>query len=121
MKISFVVPSGNALNEARDKFLTSCMGGCWHETTGEPVTKFASSGFICSKCGMFCTTQNDYAMPEDFLKLYQWARNDGSLGEFTNSFRPADFMNEKRGPHARKEFADGLYKILLARREASDV
>lgn len=121
MKISFVVPIGDVINEARDKFLTSCIGGCWHETTGETVRRFASDGFTCSRCGMFFTTQNDYSMPEDFLKLYQWARNNSSLDEFTKQFRPADFMNEKKGPHMRKEFADGLYTILSTRREKGDL
>ena len=43
------------------------------------------------------------------------------INEFAQQFRLADFMNEKKGPHARKEFADGLYKILSTRREKSDV
>ena len=117
MKISFVVPTGGVINEARDKFLTSCMGACWHESTGKPVKRLGSNGYICARCGMFFTVQNDFSMPEDFLKLYEWARNDPSLQEFTRTFRPADFMNEKKGPHARKTFADGLFKILSAREE----
>jgi hypothetical protein len=121
MKISFVVPTGNVVKEARDKYLTSRMSACWHESTGGPVTKLGSTGYICTKCGMFYTVQNDFSMPEDFLKLYEWDKNDSSLEEFTKAFRPADFMNEKKGPHARKTFADGLFKILSAREEKKDV
>lgn len=121
MKISFVVPTGNVVNETRDKFLTSCMNACWHESSGEPVRRVGSNGYICTKCGMFYTTQNDFSMPEDFLKLYEWAKNETSLAEFTSDFRPADFMNEKRGPRTRKKFADGLHRILLAREEEANV
>ena len=121
MKISFVVPTRNIINEARDKFLTSCMGACWHESSGEPLKRLGLNGYICSKCGMFYSTQNDFSMPEDFLKLYEWAKNNTSLEEFTKKFRPADFMNEKKGPHARKKFADDLFKVLSARGEKNNV
>ena len=121
MKISFVVPMGNVINQARDKFLTSCMGACWHESSGEPVRRFGSNGYICSKCGMFYSIQNDFSMPEDFLKLFEWAKNNSSLEEFTAKFRPADFMNEKKGPKMRKKFADGLFEILSAREGKSSV
>lgn len=121
MKISCSVKTENSINEDRDRFLTSCMGACWHEKTGEPVTKFASKGFMCTKCGMFFTTQNDYSMPEDFLKLYEWAKSDSSLDEFVKKFRPADFLNGKKGPRTRKLFADGLFTLLSTRGEKSDV
>lgn len=114
MKICFIVPTGHKVNEARDKFLTACMNACWHESTGGTVTRFGSNGYICARCGAFYTTQNDFSMPEDFLKLYDWAMNKSSLGDFAKDFRPSDLMNEKTGPGARKTFADGLYKILSA-------
>ncbi len=117
MKISFVVPTGDIVNEERDRFLTHAMGGCWHEDGGgEPVTMFTLKGHICSKCGLFYTTRNDFSTLEDFLKLYEWARDDPSLADFVAEFRTRDLVNEKRGPGARKGFADGLYRILTARR-----
>ncbi len=121
MKISFVVPTGNIVNEARDKFLTFCINACWHESSGESVVRLGSTGHICSKCGMFYTVQNDFSTPEDFLKLWEWAKNNSSLDEFTKHFRPADFMNEKKGPRTRKQFADGLYKILSSGEDKTNV
>ena len=112
MKISFVVPTGDVVNQERDRFLTSRMGACWHESSGETVRKLGQNGFICTKCGMFYSVQNDFSMPEDFIKLYEWAKNNPALEEFTRGFKPADFMNEKKGPRTRKKFADGVYKIL---------
>jgi hypothetical protein len=117
MKISCGVPTKNTANENRDRFLTSFMGACWHETTGEPVTKFGSKGFMCIKCGMFFSAQNDYSMPEDFLKLWEWAKNDSRLEEFIKKFRPADFLNARKGARTRKLFADGLYALLSTRGE----
>lgn len=116
MKISFVVPTGDIVNEERDRFLTQAMGGCWHDQgSGKPVTKFTLKGYICSKCGLFYSARNDFSTAEDFMKLYEWAKNDPSLQEFIAEFRARDFMNEKRGPGARKRFADRLYEILSAR------
>ena len=117
MKISFVVPTGSVVNEARDKFLTACMNACWHENSGETVTRLGSKGYICTRCGSFYTTQNDFSMPEDFLKLYEWARNNESLDDFIKGFPPSDLMHERKGPRARKKFADALYKILSARED----
>ena len=113
MKISFVLPTGDIVNEERDRFLTHAMGGCWHEDGGrEPVTMFALKGHICSKCGLFYTTRNDFSTLEDFLQLYEWARDDPRLADFVAEFRTRDLVNEKRGPGARKRFADGLYRML---------
>ncbi len=121
MKISFVVPTGDIVNEERDRFLTDAIGGCWHEDDGgEPVTMFALKGHICSKCGLFYTTKNDFSTLEDFLKLYEWARGDPSLADFVAQSRTRDLVNEKRGPGARKRFADGLYRILTARGRERD-
>jgi len=123
MKISFVVPTGDIVNEDRDRFLTEAMGGCWHEDGGgKSVTKFTLKGHVCSKCGLFYSAANDFSTPEDFMKLHQWAKNDPGLQEFVAEFRPRDFMNEKRGPATRKRFADRLYEILSAReRERENV
>jgi hypothetical protein len=122
MKISFVVPTGNIVNEERDRFLTHAMGDCWHEDGGgKPVTMFALKGHICSRCGLFYTVTNDFSTLEDFLKLYEWARGEPGLADFVAEFRARDLVNEKRGPGARKRFADGLYRILTARgRERED-
>jgi hypothetical protein len=123
MKISFVVPTGDIVNEERDRFLTHAMAGCWHEDGGgKPVTVFTLEGHICSKCGMFFTARNDFSTLEDFLRLYDWARNDTSLTDFVATFRARDLVNEKRGPGTRKRFADDLYRILSARgRETQNV
>lgn len=121
MKISFVVPTGDIVNEERDRFLTDAIGGCWHDG-GKPVTMFTLQGQICSKCGMFFTTRNDFSTLEDFLRLYDWARGEPDLADFVAAFRAPDLVNEKRGPAERKRFADGLYLILKARgREQGDV
>ncbi|HBL23389.1 MAG TPA: hypothetical protein DDZ40_04655 [Deltaproteobacteria bacterium] len=116
MKIRFVVPTADIVNEERDRFLTQAMGGCWHDRgSGNPVTMFTLQGHICSKCGLFFSTATDYSTPEDFLRLYEWAKNDPGLQAFVATFRARDFMNEKRGPEKRKQFADGLYTLLSAR------
>jgi hypothetical protein len=121
MKISFVVPTGDIINEERDRFLTHAMGGCWHEHgDGKPVTMFNLKGHICAKCGLFYSSRNDFSTPEDFLKLYEWAKNDPGIEEFIAKFRARDFMNEKRGPQKRKEFADGLYRLLSARAKETE-
>lgn len=115
MKISFVVPTGDIVNEERDRFLTHAIGGCWHENSGgKPVTMLALKGYICSKCGMFYTARNDFSTLEDFLKLYDFARSDPGLADFVEKFRTRDLMSEERGPGTRKRFADDLYRILSA-------
>jgi len=111
MKISFVVPMGDVINEKRDRFLTRAMGGCWHET-GEPVKIFGLKGNICTRCHMFFSVRNDFSTLEDFIKLFEWAKNQPDLAEFMARFKPGDFLNEKKGPGMRKKFADGLYEIL---------
>ncbi|MHB8110783.1 MAG: hypothetical protein ACYDHW_12220 [Syntrophorhabdaceae bacterium] len=114
MKISFVVPTGDVVNERRDRFLTRFMGACWHESAGKSIKIFGLKGYICTRCHMFFSVRNDFSTPEDFIKLFQWAKNEPGLEEFIARFKPKDFMNEKHGSRARKQFADDLYKILSA-------
>lgn len=123
MRISFVVPTADIVNEERDRFLTHATGGCWHDSdAGSPVTVFALKGYICTKCGMFYTATNDFSTLEDFLRLYEWARCDPNLKDFVTKFRARDLMSEEQGPETRKRFADGLYRILSARgRETENV
>ncbi len=116
MNIRFVIPTGNIVNIKRDRFLTAAMGACWHEyDPARPVRKFSLTGYVCTKCGAFFSANNDFSTLEDFLKLYEWSKNDPELAEFVAQFKAKHFVRDDKGPARRKKFADGLYEILLAK------
>lgn len=71
------------MKEQRDRFLTEAMGACWHVYDPEkPLMTYSLIAYVCEKCHNFILGSNDFSIPEDFTKLWAWAKAEGSLGEF---------------------------------------
>ena len=113
MNLRFILPNAGKLNGKRDHFLTETMGACWHEyDPNKPVRIMRFTGYRCEKCGEFFFTNNDFSTMEDFIKLLDWANDQGALSPFVSQFETKYFIDEETGPDSRKRFADVLYGIL---------
>ena len=113
MRIRFVIQTGGKVNEERDLFLTEAMGTCRHEyDSDKPVMIHSLTGYMCTKCGNFILSANDFSTVEDFMKLYDWAKDQETLKEFVTQFETKDLMKDEKGLGVRKRFADGLYGLL---------
>jgi len=49
---------------------------------------------------------------EDFMKLLNWANDQGALSPVVSQFETKYFMDEEIGLQSRKRFADVLYGLL---------
>ena len=49
---------------------------------------------------------------EDFMKLLDWANDQGALSSVVSQFETKYFMDEEVGPNSRKRLADVLYGLL---------
>jgi len=49
---------------------------------------------------------------EDFMKLLNWANDQGTLSPVVSQFEMQYFIDEETGPQSRKRFADVLYGLL---------
>jgi hypothetical protein len=113
MNLRFILPNADRLNGERDHFLTETMGSCWHEyDPAKPVRILWFTGYTCKKCGHFFFTNNDFSTMEDFMKLLNWANDQGSLSPVVSQFETKYFMDDETGPQSRKRFADVLYGLL---------
>jgi hypothetical protein len=113
MNLRFILPNADRLNGERDHFLTETMGSCWHKYDADkPVRILWFTGYICKKCGNFFFTNNDFTTMEDFMKLLDWANDQGALSPVVSQFETKYFMDEEIGPQSRKRFADVLYGLL---------
>jgi hypothetical protein len=113
MNIRFILPNTDKMNGERDHFLTDTMGACWHEyDPHKPVRFLRFTGYQCKKCGNFFFANNDFSTMEDFMKLLNWANEQGALSPVVSQFETKYFMDEEIGPQSRKRFADVLYGLL---------
>ena len=49
---------------------------------------------------------------EDFMKLLNWANDQGALSPVVSQFETKYFIDEETGRQSRKRFADVLYGLL---------
>jgi hypothetical protein len=113
MNIRFILANGERLNGERDHFLTERMGNCWHDyDPDKPVKIMWFTGYRCQKCGEFFFTNNNFSTMEDFMKLLDWANDQGALSPVVSQFETKYFIDEETGPYSRKRFADVLYGLL---------
>ena len=113
MNLRFTLAKADKSNEERDHFLTETMGGCWHQyDPNKPVIILRFTGYRCKKCGEFFFTNNDFSTMEDFMKLLDWANDQGALSPVVSQFETKYLMDEETGPDSRKRFADVLYGLL---------
>ena len=113
MNLRFILPKADGSSGERDHFLTEKMGSCWHECDADlPAKNLSFTGYTCKKCGNFFFTNNDFSTEEDFMKLFNWANDQGQLSPVVSQFEAQHLMNEETGGQSRKKFADVLYALL---------
>ncbi len=98
------------MDDERNRFLTELMGQCWHDyDIDKPINTYSLEAFICKKCKGFILGNNDFSQEEDFMRLYNWAKDQEKLKKITEEYNEGDFHGPERGRLYRERFANSIY------------
>ncbi|HOV89579.1 MAG TPA: hypothetical protein PKW07_02585 [Syntrophorhabdaceae bacterium] len=98
------------MDDERNRFLTELMGQCWHDyDIDKPINTYSLEAFICKKCKGFILGNNDFSQEEDFMRLFNWAKDQEKLKKITEEYNEGDFRDPERGKLYRERFANSIY------------